>query len=274
MRSGRWEDLTTTDFATIDCERTIALLPVAAVEQHGPHLPLGTDRIIAEALAGQALNDAPADLAVLQLPTLAVGDSTEHTAFAGTLSINAEALIAIWAQIGADVARSGVRKLAIINSHGGQPQIVDIVAQRLRAEHRMLVARINSYALGVPDGLFTESEQTYGYHGGALETSLMLHLAPTLVRQDAIADFPSGAETIAARSARLGAEGEPGARVGIGWQIQDLNPDGACGDARDADAARGAGLFEHMATCVNDVLNDMGRFPLSDLRDSRSSVPR
>ena len=270
MRSGRWDELTTTDFAAVGAERTIALLPVAAVEQHGPHLPLGTDKIIAEALAARVTQDAGDDLVVLQLPMPSVGDSTEHTDFPGTLSHDAETLIASWTQIGAHVARSGVKKLAILNSHGGQPQIVDIVARRLRVKHRMLVARINSFALGVPDGLFSEAECAFGYHGGALETSLMLHLAPALVRQEAIADFPSGAAAMADRYRRLGAEAEPGARAGFGWQIQDLNPDGACGDARDADAERGAALFTHMASSVTAILQDMADFPLADLKDRLS----
>ncbi len=261
-----WQNLVTTDFAGLDPERTVALLPLAATEQHGPHLPLSTDRVIVDGVVGAACADLPDDLTVLVLPTQAVGESLEHRDFRGTLTLRAETLIGAWCEIGAGVARSGVRKLALVNSHGGQPQIVDIVALRLRADHGMLVARVNTYALGVPEGLFGDDERAFGYHAGAVETALMRHLAPALVRDEAVAFFPSAARTIAARHERLGAEGMRGERAGLGWMAQDLNPAGAMGDARAGDAARGAAVLAHMAERLRGALIDLGRFPLAELK--------
>ena len=205
-----WQDMRTTDFARVDADRTIALLPVAAVEQHGPHLPLSTDAVINEGIVRLTMQRLPAASSVLVLPALTVGDSLEHTAFKGTLSVELHALLGLWLSIGHSVARAGVRKLVIFNSHGGQRAHVDQVALRLRVDCGMVVVRAHSFALGVPAGLFDADELTHGLHGGAVETSLMLHLRPDLVRRDALADFPSTGRAWAAQGGVLGWEAAAG----------------------------------------------------------------
>ncbi len=142
-----WQDMTTTDVAAADMQRLIALLPVAAIEQHGPHLPLSVDATINRAILERAVTLMPADLPVSVLPAQPVGKSDEHGAFPGTLSLSAETLIALWRDIGASVARAGVRKLVLLNTHGGQPQILDVVAGELRARHQMLAVAVNAYRL-------------------------------------------------------------------------------------------------------------------------------
>ena len=253
-----WHDMRTTDFASVDADRTIALLPVAAVEQHGPHLPLSTDAVINEGIVRLMMQRLPAGSSVLVLPALTVGDSLEHTAFKGTLSVDLQALLGLWLSIGHSVARAGVRKLVIFNSHGGQRAHVDQVALRLRVDCGMLVVRAHSFALGVPTGLFDADELTHGLHGGALETSLMLHLRPDLVRQDALADFPSTGRTLAARNGVLGLE----EAAGLGWMMQDVNPDGACGNATAATAAKGERLLDHLADRLVRLLGEVARHPL------------
>lgn len=251
--SGYWQDLTTTDFARVDPQRTVALLPVAAIEQHGPHLPLCTDACINEGIVRLALQRLPGGSSVLVLPALDVGDSLEHSAFAGTLNADMEALLGLWLSVGRSVARSGVRKLVIFNSHGGQRAHVDQAALRLRVECGMLAVRAHSFALGLPPGLFDADELAHGIHGGAVETSLMLHLRPDLVRQQALADFPSLGRSLAARGGVLGVE-KP---IGIGWMMQDLNPTGACGNAADASAAKGQAVLEHMAARLVALLGEV-----------------
>lgn len=253
-----WHDMRTTDFASVDADRTVALLPVAAVEQHGPHLPLSTDAVINEGIVRLTMQRLPAGSSVLVLPALTVGDSLEHTAFKGTLSVDLQALLGLWLSIGHSVARAGVRKLVIFNSHGGQRAHVDQVALRLRVDCGMLVVRAHSFALGVPTGLFDADELTHGLHGGALETSLMLHLRPDLVRQDALADFPSTGRTLAARGGVLGLE----EAAGLGWMMQDVNPDGACGNATAATAAKGERLLDHLADRLVRLLGEVARHPL------------
>ena len=258
LPSGRWQDLTTTDFARVDPQRTIALLPVAAIEQHGAHLPLGPDAEINRGLVDETLRRLPPDASVLVLPALVVGDSLEHTAFAGTLSAELDALLSLWLAVGNGVARAGVRKLVILNSHGGQRAHVDLAALRLRVAHGMLVVRANSFSFGVPPGLFAADELAHGLHGGAVETSLMLHLRPDLVRRDALADNPSARRMPPGDTRLLGAE-KP---VGVGWMAQDLNPSGAVGNAAAANAEHGRALLEHLVQTLLRLLAEVEAAPL------------
>ena len=243
MQSGYWQDCTTTDFRQIDAESTVALLPVAAVEQHGPHLPLSTDAAINDGIVRAALQRGLASATLLVLPALNVGLSSEHTSFLGTLTIADATLADAWTDVGRSVARAGVRKLVIFNTHGGQKALVDLVAQRLRNECRMLVVRATYFSLGTPPGLFDAAEAAHDIHGGEVETSLMLHLASHLVRTAAVADFKGLPHQLASRNRVLGAE-KP---VGIGWRSEDLHPAGACGNATRADAHKGARHLAYLA---------------------------
>ena len=184
-----WQEMTTEDFRALDLGRVIAILPVAAIEQHGPHLPVEVDARINAGVLARALELLPPEVPATVLPAMPIGKSNEHTAFPGTLSLSAETLIRLWTEIGESVARAGVKKLVIFNSHGGQPQVADIVARDLRVRLGMFVVTASSYALGKPPGLFPEAELKHGIHGGTVETSLMLHLRPDLVRMDKAKNF-------------------------------------------------------------------------------------
>lgn len=267
-RSRLWGDLCTADFSALDPHATVAVLPVSATEQHGPHLPLSTDAVINDGVLRAALAQLPASASVLVLPALAIGDSLEHTGFAGTVSIDSAALMGAWLAVGRSVARAGLRKLVIFNSHGGQKAHVDLVAVRLRVECQMLVVRAHSFSLGVPPGLFDVDELAHGLHGGAVETSLMLHLRPDLVRVSALKAFPSIGQRLAEQGNVLGVE-KP---VGFGWMTQDLNPDGACGDAAQASAEKGAAVLDHQATRLARLLQDAVAFPLDALRSGSPSI--
>jgi creatinine amidohydrolase len=258
-----WQELTTDEVASLD-PATIAVLPVGAIEQHGPHLPLGVDCLINDGVLARVQQRLPGELPVLFLPLLPVGKSNEHAAFPGTLTLSAETLIRVWTEIGESIARAGLRKLVLFNSHGGQPQIAEIVATDLRARLKMLVVTADSWKLGLPPGLFPDSELTHGIHGGGLETSLMLHLRPDLVREAERRNFASRSIEIEQRYQTLRAVGSG---ISFGWQTQDLNSAGACGDALDADAERGQQILEAMADGFIALLRDVHRFPLAELRD-------
>jgi len=261
LASGYWQDLTTRDFDRLDAEATVALLPVAAVEQHGPHLPLATDALINAGVVTRALELLPAGPCLLVLPALTIGHSLEHRAYAGTLSAEAESLLALWGQVGASVARSGVRRLILFNSHGGQSALVDLAAVRLRAEHRLFAVRASTFAFGAPEGLFDREELAHGLHGGEVETSLMLHLRPDLVRREALADFHGLPAQMAAAGGLLG----PERPVGFGWMSQDLHPAGVCGNAAGADAERGRVLLDHLAGCLVRLVGEVLALPLGVL---------
>jgi creatinine amidohydrolase len=258
-----WQEMTSEEFAHLDAARTIAILPVAAIEQHGPHLAVGVDAVINEGILARALELAPAGLALIVLPALSVGRSDEHGDFPGTLSLGAETAIRLWSEIGASVAKAGIQKLVLFNSHGGQPQILDIVGRELRARHKMLVVQVNAYRLWDGSTMFGREEIEHGIHGGAVETSIMLHLAPHSVRRDRIADFAPRSIEIARDYAPIGAHG----RVPFSWLTQDLNAEGACGDATQATAAHGKTLVEEAARATAKILVELDRMPLDLLKD-------
>ena len=262
---GWWQDLTSPEFAGLDPEATVAVLPVGAIEQHGPHLPVAVDTCIVDGIARAALELLPAGAPVLILPTTAVGKSNEHIDFPGTLTLSAATLTRVWYEIGASVRRAGVRKLLLLNSHGGQPQVMQIVARELRIDQQMLVVAANWFSWGMPEGLFDASELRHGIHGGTVETAMMLALRPDLVDSAAAADFVPVTVADDLDYPRLRALGA----AGLGWQAQDLHRDGVCGDASRATAEAGRAVIEHAARCLVELLEELVRFPLARLRAGR-----
>ncbi|MGE4219560.1 MAG: creatininase family protein [Alphaproteobacteria bacterium] len=262
VSSGYWRDLTTADFAALDAERTVALLPIAAIEQHGPHLPVSVDSAINEALVNAAVHRAPPDPVLLALPMQSVGYSIEHMRFPGTVSLSADTLARICVDIGDAVAAAGLRRFLIFNSHGGQTQIMRTVIRELRARHGMLAVAASWFDLVDLSDLFEAPELSHGIHAGAVETSVMLHIAPERVRMELAGDFPSAGCAVAENSAHLTAT----AKVQFGWEAQDLHPSGAVGDAAQADAERGRIAFERGVDGLLRLVRDIARFDLTALR--------
>jgi creatinine amidohydrolase len=257
-----WQELTTTDFAALDGERAIALLPVAAIEQHGPHLPVAVDAAINAAIVERLVARAPAALPLLVLPMVAVGVSPEHADFPGTLTLSPETMLRILTEIGDSVAAAGIRRLVFLNTHGGQPQLLDLATQQLRRRHRMLAVAANAWRFWRGEDCFPAAELRHGIHGGAVETSIMLHIRPELVRRDAVRKFESLSERLDGVFKRL----TPFGRVGFGWQTQDLNAEGACGDATLATAEHGAALLDQATGALIELLEEVGRLPLDVMR--------
>jgi creatinine amidohydrolase len=249
------------DFAAADAARIIAVLPLAATEQHGPHLPLGTDVMIAEAYLARVRELLPSASPARFLPVQPVGISTEHLAFPGTLTLAPETALKLWSEIGDSVARAGVRKLVLVTSHGGNSAAMTLVAQELRARHGMLVVSTGWSRFGAPAGLFSDDELRHGVHGGAVETSIMLASQPDLVRTEAIADFRPASIAIERQFRWLSAH-RP---APFAWQAEDLHPSGACGNALNATADKGRRLIEHGAAAFCELLEDVDRFDLAQL---------
>ncbi|MGZ5837495.1 MAG: creatininase family protein [Xanthobacteraceae bacterium] len=258
-----WTEMTWQDFATADVGRWIAVLPLAATEQHGPHLPVGVDAMIGRAYLARVRADLPKDLPATFLPLQDFGVSAEHTAFPGTLSVSAQAAIAVWLEIGASIARAGVRKVVLVTSHGGNVATMDVVARELRVRHRMLAVTTAWQNFGYPDGLFDEREVRHGIHAGGIETALMLAAYKRLVRMDKAA---------AATPATIGMEQSfkwlrSHRPAGFGWMSQDLTASGAVGDATPATAEAGETAYAHGARAFIELLRDIDRFDLSKLPD-------
>ena len=257
----RWQDMTSVDFATSDVSNWIAVLPVAAIEQHGPHLPLGTDAMIGEGLIDAALDVMPNELPVTVLPMQSIGKSNEHVSSSGTLTFDWQTVIKAWIEIGESVHRAGIQKMIIINSHGGNAALIDIVAVELRVRFDMLVVATSWGKFGEPEGLFSDREKTYGIHGGDIETSLMLALRPDLVDMDKAKDFHSSQLDFLDEFSHLRAHGP----VSFGWKAQDLNIEGTVGDASIATSKKGGKLIAHQASRFVALCDDVNRFDMSRL---------
>ncbi len=257
-----WHEMTTEDFRTPDVKNWIAVLPIAAIEQHGPHLPLVTDTTIAEGAIRRVNELLPNDLPVTFLPVQAVGKSNEHLDAPGTLTLNWDTATRAWMEIGDCVRRAGVRKLVLINSHGGNVPVMDTIALELRVQHDMMVTATSWTRFGQPEGVFETDELAYGIHGGDMETSIMLHLRPDLVRMDKAMNFPSQQQNFAKEFKYLRAYG----KQQFGWKVQDLGGcAGVLGNAAAATAEKGRKSLDHAANGFIDLMKDIHAFDLSRL---------
>ena len=257
MPRRRWEEMTAPDFRDASTRNWIAVLPVAAIEQHGPHLPVFTDTCVAQGQVARVIELLGDEaLPASFLPVQAVGKSNEHVSSPGTLTLDWETVTKAWIEIGESVARAGVRKMIVVTSHGGNVPIMDIVARELRVRHEMLVVATAWARFGQPEGVFPPEEFVYGIHGGDVETSLMLHLRPDLVRMELAEDFRSTQHEMIAEMAHLRVHGP----VQFGWKAQDLNPKGTVGNAAAASAEKGRLSLDHAARGFIDLLRDVHRF--------------
>ena len=269
-RSRWWADVSTRDFVAAQdnglAAATIAVLPVAATEQHGPHLPLSVDSTLLQGVLDAALAQLPADLPVLVLPPQNVGLSPEHSRYPGTLTLQPATLLALWTQLGECVARAGIQKLLLLNGHGGQVSVMDIVARELRTQQQLLVYSASWFGLPLPDDVasqFSAEEHRFGIHAGDIETSMMLHLAPSAVQMQHARHFHSTSQDRAARYAILG----NGKSAKLGWAMQDYHPAGAVGNAAAATADKGRSVVEAAAAQLALLLQELHDLPLATLVD-------
>jgi creatinine amidohydrolase len=263
-----WADLTSRHFSQLALSpvinQTVAVLPVAAIEQHGPHLPVSVDTSLVNGVIEAALPHLPDPLPVLFMPTQQVGKSNEHIRYPGTLTLSAQTLISVWMELGACVARAGIKKLLLFNSHGGQASVMDIVARDLRTAHDLMVFSSNWYSLPLGDevmNLFSPAEHRFGIHAGDMETSMMLALREKYVDMQHAQHFKTQAEERAQKYPLLG----NGSAAKLGWQIQDYNPYGAAGDATLATAAKGHAVINAAGLQLARLLQEISSLPQSTL---------
>jgi len=269
--------LTSQDIAALPCKAdAVVLQPLGATEQHGPHLPLAVDTVIVQGVLGAALAKLDPAIPCFVLPPLCYGKSNEHADFAGTITLTARTLLQTLEEVADSLHASGFRKLALVNGHGGQPQVVQIAARDARAKHRDLTV-FPLFIWSVPssiDTLFPARERDYGIHAGAAETALMLALLPDTVRMErARAEWPRNLP--GANAGVPGAPaGVPGAAGGsllsmdgprpFAWLTRDLSSSGVLGDPTTATAATGATLLASLADGWAALLGELYRFRLPD----------
>lgn len=241
--------LTTREIAELEGDTTLIVLPVAAVEQHGPHLPVWTDTMIGEAVLARALALRPGDRRVWTLPIQAYGKSNEHTGFPGTFALSGETLAHTLKEIARGVHASGLRRLMLLNSHGGNPEILDYVARDLRAELGLLCFTAHPFRFGLARDIISSAEEGYGIHGGEGETSVMLAIAPELVHPEHYTPELPAVRHFMRRMTLKGA-------ASFGWLTRDLSVSGTIGDPRGATAEKGRAILAAEAQLVFELIEE------------------
>ena len=234
-------------------ESTLLVLPTAAIEQHGHHLPLATDTLINNLLLGKALEKVRADLPVYALPPVCYGKSNEHAGFPGTLSVSAATFMAVVRDIGASVAAAGFKKVVLYNTHGGNSSLVDVMARDLRAEFGLRTfALYGSGGTGL-EGL-SEQEKTYGFHAGEVETAFLLSAVPDLV------DTTAYTVNYIAQIDKPELLRPENTAATFAWLTRDIAESGVMGDPRPATAENGARWVEDAASRIAAALEAMVRY--------------
>jgi creatinine amidohydrolase len=241
-------------------ESTLLVLPTAAIEQHGHHLPLATDTLINNLLLGRALEKLPANAPVYALPPVHYGKSNEHIGFPGTLSVSSTTFMAVIRDLGSSLASAGFRKLVLYNTHGGNTALVDVMARDLRAEFKLRTFALHG-AGGVKFEGLSAQERAYGFHAGEVETAFLLASVPELVDRSA---YTSNYIADVAKPETLLPENAPAT---FAWLTRDIAPSGVMGDPRPATAENGARWLDQAATKLAAALDAMLRFPDPLARD-------
>ncbi len=252
-----WTSRKTTDITSHVDEQTLAVLPIAATEQHGPHLPLGTDTLILEGLLERLRGRRLQAGRALLLPALPLGFSPEHRAFPGTLSVSAPTLLALWCEIGQTVAEAGIRRLLILNTHGGNSALAQVATMRLRDEAGLLAGVLTTHGLGAPAGMMTATESRFGIHAGHAAPALVRALAPDQVAEDHVANFASTDAALSTEHVAFTA-----GKLRLGWHSEDLNVTGAIGDAAAAKPGDGEALLQFLTDHIVRAMSDFIAWPL------------
>jgi creatinine amidohydrolase len=263
LPSRDWADMSWRDFAAADTARWIAVLPIAAIEQHGPHLPVGVDAYIASGYLARVRTLLPPQVPATFLPMLAIGVSTEHRSFPGTLTLSPPTLLNLLTEIGESVHRAGVRKIVIVNSHGGNGAVIGLAVRELRVRFRMLAVACSWSRFGYPQDLFAEDERRHGIHGGDVETSIILASRPETVQMQQAGNFlPFSVEL--EREFKWLSTDRP---AGFGWAMEDLHRAGAAGNAAAASAAKGEKALAFGAEALVELLGEVDRFDPARLQE-------
>ncbi|WP_421906577.1 creatininase family protein [Mameliella sp.] len=253
---GYWADLPSAAFPDLP-QVTVAVLPLGATEQHGPHLPLSVDNDLIGAVAERMLAALTPEQSVLVLPALTITKSDEHIAFPGTLTLSAETLLTVLREIGASVARAGVTRLVLFNGHGGNSALLQVAARDLRLQHDLVVVCCSWGGFAEWRGKFDPDSYAHDIHAGDSETSAMLALRPERVDMTKAKDFRPAMMDWESAFPQIGLGGKP---ASPGWLAQDLNPHGACGNAAAATADKGAALLDSAGRGFAAFLAEFARF--------------
>lgn len=238
-----------------DKENVVIIQPIGAVEQHGHHLPLIVDSAVTMGVLGKALSQLSSDIPAYSLPCLYYGKSNEHCHFPGTISLTAQTLLSMIKEIGTSIYNAGFRKLILMNSHGGQPQVIEIIARDLHEQFQDFdVFPLFTWRVpNITSELLTQRELEFGIHAGDAETSVMLSLLPQQVKMDlAVEEYPDDLP----ENSLLSMEGN----LPFAWLTNELSESGVIGDATIATKEKGDRILESLANGWTQVIKDVHRF--------------
>ncbi|MCM3627790.1 creatininase family protein [Paenibacillus glycanilyticus] len=250
--------LTTKEIAAMSKEEVLLVLPVGAVEQHGPHMPVFTDTLIGEAMLAAAFEHLPEDAPVWLLPSVNYGKSTEHAGHPGTITLSATTLMAVLEDISSSLARSGFRKLLLFNTHGGNADLLGMMAREIRIATGLEVYRLDPGSVGYSDSFTDEAEKACGIHAGDVETSLVMAMCPGWVNAELapreMPRFPdSRSFSFRSRS--------------FAWVMNDISSSGVAGDATKATADRGDAMLKTAGPLLAEALVHIAAFHMDSLKN-------
>jgi len=259
-----WSEIDPARMDETDWSDWVAVLPLGATEQHGPHLPFETDSLIAEGIVSRLAKQLPENSEVTFLPVEEIGYSPEHLDYAGSKSLNYNQAIERWVGIGEKLHSHGINKIILLNAHGGNSPLMTIAATELRLHFSMLAVATSWTRFGVPKGLINPEEVAFGIHGGEVETSVMMVLHPELVDINKAQDFSNFQRKLADENEHLRAYG----KHGFGWKMQDLNPAGVVGNAAAASVEKGEKLLDHSIEGLLQLIKEVQQFDIGLLEKS------
>ncbi|HEV7434802.1 MAG TPA: creatininase family protein [Pseudorhizobium sp.] len=239
----------------------IAILPLGAHEQHGPHLPFETDTLIAKGIVDRLIEALPPHLPATILPVEPVGYSIEHMDVPGTRTLAFDQAVNRWLDVAHDLHRQGLRKFVMLNAHGGNSPLMTVVATEARVRFNMLAVATSWTRFGLPEGLIAPDDKAIDIHGGDIETSVMLALHPEKVHMEKAAAFASRQSEFEKRFNHLRAYG----RHAFGWKMSDLNIQGVTGNAAAATAEKGEAILAHAVKGLVELLKDVAKFDVREL---------
>jgi creatinine amidohydrolase len=263
---GVWEErflprLSSTQIKDLQKRDSLVILPIGAVEQHGPHLPVFTDTLLAETVLEESLKYVPSDSNIWFLPSMPYGKSNEHLGRAGTFSLSSSTLQSVILDIGRSLKQSGFRRLLLFNAHGGNNDLLNLIAREVRLETDLMVFRLNVGGLALDEKFLDEKERLLGIHGGDYETSLIMASYPNWVREELPTEYPR----LLQESTYLRFQ-----KSNFAWTIDDVSASGILGNAKTASAEKGRSIYEHHGKQVAEMLVDMMNFEIDSLTDKES----
>jgi creatinine amidohydrolase len=254
----RFEELTSPEVERLDRDRTVLLLPIGSLEQHGGHMPLGTDTMLANAVCEAAAEQLSPH--VLLLPPLWYGFSPHHMRYAGSVTLGTETLTRLISDIVASLVGHGIRRLVLVNGHGGNSDLVGATVAALGHEHygKARIAGLTYFRLTAQEIASLRKSRTGGTgHAGEFETAMMMHLQPTLVRIDAaVTTYPETGTRY------LSTDLVEGSQVSTYLDFADLSPSGTLGDPTLASPEAGERFFEACSDALATFLRDFARWPI------------